>query len=86
MAYQYLEPTQAPRGPEVTSLEARKRIISNARLARYFVPEFDQGNQGHRQIIKQSKRKPLGPYTSPVDEGLINLVKESEKKINGGVA
>ena len=84
MAYRYLEPTQAPRGAEIMNIEARKRIIANARLANYQSPTPNDFQVGARQIVKQEKRQPLSPYTSPVSEGLLELVKEEEARSNGG--
>ncbi len=78
MAYKYLEPTIAPRGQEITSIAARQRIIANARLVTYRIPQFDNTDVGSRQVVKQSKNKPLAPYTSPVSEGLLNLVNEEQ--------
>lgn len=84
MPYQYLEPTQPPRGAEITTLEARKRIIANARLANYQDPQPFNGKVQHRQLVKQVRRIPLEPYTTPVSEGLTALVAEQEKRTNGG--
>jgi len=83
MTYSFEEPTQAPRGANISNIEARARIIANHRLTRFFVPEFDNNVVDHRQVISQSKPKPIGPYTSPVTEGLLNLVKEESSR-NGG--
>lgn len=84
MAYRYLEPTIAPRGAEIMNIEARKRIIANARLVNYQAPAPNDNQVGERQLVKQERRKPLQPYTSPVSEGLLELVKEEEKRANGG--
>jgi len=79
MANYYLEPTIAPRGPEITSIEARHRRNANARLSRYRDPVPNGMNTGYRQVFGQSKRKPLAPYTSPVSEGLTQLVESNER-------
>lgn len=79
MANYYLEPTIAPRGPEVTSIEERHRINANARLSRYRDPVPNGMDTGYRQVFSQVKRKPLAPYTSPVSEGLEQLVENTER-------
>lgn len=72
----YLEPTISPRGQEVTQLEAKRRAQANARLNRYKVPvRFDNMVQ-HRQRMAQGKSAPVGPYTSPVQEGLLGMIGE----------
>lgn len=85
MVHKYREPTQAPRGPELVSLEGRKRVIANARLARYNIPPSNDKVVGHRQVpIDQGRPPKIGPYTSPVREGLMNLVEESMKVTSTG--
>lgn len=79
MANYYLEPTVAPRGPEMSSIEERHRINANARLSRYRDPVINGMNTGYRQVFSQVKRKPLAPYTSPVSEGLMELVENTER-------
>lgn len=79
MANYYLEPTVAPRGPEMSSIEARHRINANARLSSYRDPIPNGMNTGYRQVFSQVERKPLAPYTSPVSEGLMDLVENTER-------
>lgn len=82
MTNRYVEPTIAPRGPEITSIEARHRINANARLSTYRDPVPYGNVVGYRQVFSQVKRKPLGPYTSPVSEGLMELVNGNERSAN----
>ena len=80
MTYVYLEPTKAPRHAEIMNIAARRRIITNARLATYRIPVPNDNVVGHRQLVSQKKRKPLEPYTSPVTEGLLALVEEQNNR------
>ena len=80
MANYYLEPTIAPRGPEMSSIEARHRTNANARLSRYRDPVSNGMNTGYRQVFSQVKRKPLAPFTSPVSEGLEQLVEGRNRR------
>ena len=73
----FLEPTQAPRGPDIIALEGRKRVISVARLSNYYVPRFSDHVMGYRQILGQPAKRILGP-TSSVQEGLFDLVQSTE--------
>ena len=82
MAKYYLEPTIAPRGPDVVALEGRKRVISAARLDGYRVPRFCEVVLGHRQVMMQPGTRLLGPL-SGVQEGLNDLVAGVEGGTNG---
>lgn len=82
MAYRFKEPTASPRGPEITSIEATRRLQANRRLDTYFVPEFSAYDLGFRQLVSVgADREPLGPY-SPVGEELRALVAQTEAQAN----
>ena len=82
MAKYYLEPTIAPRGPDIISLEGRRRVISAARVDGYRVPRFCTTVLGHRQVMMQPGERLLGPL-SGVQEGLKDLVAGVEGQNNG---
>jgi len=73
----FLEPTQAPRGPDIIALEGHRRNISAARLDSYYVPRFSDHVMGYRQLPRQPAKRILGP-TSSVQEGLFDLVQSVE--------
>ena len=77
----FLEPSQAPRGPDVIALEGRKRVISASRLSSYYVPRFNDHVAGYRQNPKQPATRTLGPLSS-VQEGLHDLVQSVEEQAN----
>jgi hypothetical protein len=77
MAYLYEEPTKPPRGPEVTTLEATRRRNVRAQLHRHQIPDYEKSEVPYRLMIEESRKKPLGPYSSPTSEGLANLVNET---------
>ncbi len=77
----FLEPTQAPRGPDIIAVEGHRRRISAARLAGYYVPRFSDHVTGYRQIPGQPAQRVLGPMSN-VQEGLFDLVRSVEEANN----
>jgi len=75
--YLYEEPRKPPRGPEPTTLEATRRVNVHKQLPRNRVPDLGSPNYvPYRYLIHESRKKPLGPKQTPVQEGLIALVNE----------
>jgi len=79
MPYNFEEPRPAPRGPELVSIEARRRVNINRQLEVNTVPRPNGNQVGYRFIIAESLEEPLKPYTNTVSEGLENLLDEVTK-------
>ncbi len=77
----FREPSQAPRWPDIITLEGRKRVISAARLASYYIPRYSNLVLGYKQSVLQPQVNLLGPL-SGVQEGLRDLVAAVEEQNN----